>query len=117
MALAFALRANPDTPPTLAAKVPPALRAIVEGKDKIRFDRAHLKLVDQNFLEFEVVYFVLDASYVLFMDTQQQILLEAMQMFDDLGAVDPRFIHEGERNRNVAFPLGGIASGGFAISG
>ncbi len=38
-------------------------------------------------------------------------------MFDDLGAVDPRFTHEGERNRNIAFPLGGIASGGFAISG
>jgi non-lysosomal glucosylceramidase len=38
-------------------------------------------------------------------------------MFDDLGAVDPRFIHEGERNRHVAFPLGGIGSGGFAISG
>jgi small-conductance mechanosensitive channel len=83
--IAFALRVNPDTPPALAAKVPPALRAIIEGKDKIRFDRAHLKVLDQNFLEFEVVYFVLDPSYVLFMDTQQQIILEAMQMFEDFG--------------------------------
>jgi small-conductance mechanosensitive channel len=83
--IAFSLRANPDTPPALAAKVPPALRAIIESKDKIRFDRAHLKVLDQNFLEFEVVYFVLDPSYALFMDTQQQILLEAMQMFEDLG--------------------------------
>jgi small-conductance mechanosensitive channel len=83
--IAFALRVNPDTPPALAAKVPPALRAIIESKDKIRFDRAHLKVLDQNFLEFEVVYFVLDPSYALFMDTQQQILLEAMQMFADLG--------------------------------
>jgi small-conductance mechanosensitive channel len=83
--IAFALRVNPDTPPALAAKVPPALRAIIEGKDKIRFDRAHLKVLDQNFLEFEVVYFVLDPSYVLFMDAQQQIILEAMQMFEDFG--------------------------------
>jgi non-lysosomal glucosylceramidase len=43
--------------------------------------------------------------------------LSGTTMFDDLRAVDPRFIHEGERNRHVAFPLGGIASGGFAISG
>jgi small-conductance mechanosensitive channel len=83
--IAFALRVNPDTPPALAAKVPPALKAIIESKDKIRFDRAHLKVLDQNFLEFEVVYFVLDPSYGLFMDTQQQIILEAMQMFEDLG--------------------------------
>ena len=38
-------------------------------------------------------------------------------MFDHPSAVDPRFVHEGERNRNISFPLGGIASGGFAISG
>lgn len=38
-------------------------------------------------------------------------------MFDDLTRVDPRFIHEGERNRHIAFPLGGIGSGGFSISG
>jgi small-conductance mechanosensitive channel len=83
--IAFPLRVNPDTPPALAAKVPPALRAIIESKDKVRFDRAHLKVLDQNFLEFEVVYFVLDPSYALFMDTQQQVILEAMQMFENLG--------------------------------
>jgi non-lysosomal glucosylceramidase len=38
-------------------------------------------------------------------------------MFDDLSRVDARFVHEGERNRHVAFPLGGIGSGGLAISG
>ncbi len=38
-------------------------------------------------------------------------------MSDDLKAVDPRFIYEGDRAANIAFPLGGIGSGGFAISG
>ncbi|HEX9171402.1 MAG TPA: mechanosensitive ion channel domain-containing protein, partial [Telluria sp.] len=83
--IAFALRVCPETPPALAARVPAALKAIIESKDRIRFDRAHLKVLDQNFIEFEMVYFVLDPSYALFMDTQQQILLEAMQMFEDLG--------------------------------
>jgi uncharacterized protein (DUF608 family) len=38
-------------------------------------------------------------------------------MFPDLDSVDPRFVFECERARHVAFPLGGIASGGFAVSG
>jgi small-conductance mechanosensitive channel len=91
--IAFALRANPDTPPGLAAKVPPALKEIIEKHDKVRFDRAHLKTFAQDFIEFEVVYYVLDASYVLFMDTQQAILLDAMQMFADMAistAMRPR---------------------------
>jgi small-conductance mechanosensitive channel len=81
----FAVRANPNTPPALAARVPAALRAIVEKKDKVRFDRAHLKTFDQDFIEFEVVYYMLDANYLLFMDTQQAVILESMEMFDDLG--------------------------------
>jgi small-conductance mechanosensitive channel len=81
----FTLRANPGTAPGLAAKVPAALRAIVENKDKVRFDRAHLKTLAQDYIEFEVVYYMLDANYLLFMDTQQAVILESMQMFADLG--------------------------------
>ena len=32
-------------------------------------------------------------------------------------SVHPRFVYEGERIRHLAFPLGGIGAGGFAISG
>ncbi len=38
-------------------------------------------------------------------------------MFDDLNAIDPHFAYTGERSRYVRFPLGGIGSGGFSISG
>lgn len=38
-------------------------------------------------------------------------------MFDDLSAIDPHFAYLGERSRYVRFPLGGIGSGGFSISG
>jgi small-conductance mechanosensitive channel len=81
----YTLRANPNTPPAIAARVPDALRAIVAKKPKVRFDRAHLKTLDQNFIEFEVVYFMLDADYMLFMNTQQAVILESMQMFIDMG--------------------------------
>src|SRR4051794_9519573 len=38
-------------------------------------------------------------------------------MWDDLASVDPRFAYKGERTRYIAFPLGGVGSGGFSISG
>ncbi|OON62953.1 mechanosensitive ion channel protein MscS [Massilia sp. KIM] len=81
----FALRVSPATPPELAARVPPALRALVEKHDKVRFDRAHLRTVDQNWLEYEVVYIMLDTDYNLYLDTQQAINLDAMRLFEELG--------------------------------
>ena len=83
--IVFTLRASPSTPRELAARVPEMLREIVGRRDKARFDRAHLKTLDQNWIEYEIVYTMLDASYDLYMDTQQAINLEAMQMFDELG--------------------------------
>jgi small-conductance mechanosensitive channel len=81
----FGLRANPNTPPGEVAKVPPALADIVKSKDKVSFERAHVKRLDQEFVEFEVAYTMLTANYTEFMDTQQKIILEAMQMFIDMG--------------------------------
>ena len=38
-------------------------------------------------------------------------------MWDDLASIEPRFHYAGERTRYLAFPLGGLGSGGFSISG
>jgi uncharacterized protein (DUF608 family) len=38
-------------------------------------------------------------------------------MWDDLRGIDPQFAYVGDRARYVRFPLGGIGSGGFSISG
>jgi small-conductance mechanosensitive channel len=81
----FAVNVNPTTPPAIAGQVPAALKAIIERQDKVRFDRAHLKTLDQEFIGYEVVYFVLTADYSLFMDTQQTIILETMRLLDQLG--------------------------------
>jgi small-conductance mechanosensitive channel len=83
--VAFTLHVNPATPPALAARVPAALRAIVAQQQKVRFDRAHLKALDQQWIEFEVIYYVLDPSYALYMDVQQAVILAAMQAMDELG--------------------------------
>jgi small-conductance mechanosensitive channel len=81
----FSLMVNPSTPPALARQVPDVLRAIIERQPEVRFERVHLKKVAQDALEFELVFFVLDASYGKFMDKQQAILLEAMEAFEQLG--------------------------------
>lgn len=79
------LKVNPATPQEVAAQVPPTLRRIVEAQEGVRFDRAHLKYLDQNFIEFEMVYYVLNPSYARFMDVQQQIMLTVMKEFDAMG--------------------------------
>jgi small-conductance mechanosensitive channel len=81
----FTLRINPATPPELAAKVPPQLSKIIEGKEKVRLDHVNLTQLDQNFIEYDIVYNLSDADYSLFLKTQQQVLLEAMALCRDLG--------------------------------
>lgn len=81
----FTLQASAQTSHELARKVPGEMKKIIEGQKNVRFDRAHLKSVRQEALEFDVVYYVLDSSYGMFMDTQQAVLLEAMAVMERLG--------------------------------
>jgi small-conductance mechanosensitive channel len=81
----ISLMASPATSPALARQVPDVLREIIERQPGVRFDRVHLKKITQDALEFELVFFVLDAAYAKFMDAQQSILLESMETFDELG--------------------------------
>ena len=81
----FSLMVDPATPAGLARQLPDRLGAIIAGKPQVRLDRVHLKRVGQDALEFELVYFVQTADYAVFMNTQQAVLFEAMEMFAALG--------------------------------
>lgn len=41
--------------------------------------------MEQDALEFELVFYVLDAAYGKFMHAQQAIVLEAMEAFEEVG--------------------------------
>jgi hypothetical protein len=41
--------------------------------------------MDQNYLEYDIVYNLSDADYGLFLRTQQAVLLETMAMLRELG--------------------------------
>jgi small-conductance mechanosensitive channel len=81
----FTLRVNPATPPELAATVPPKLSAIIEAKQKVKLDHVSLTKVDQDFIEYDIVYNLTDPDYSLYLETQQAVLLEAMQLCRELG--------------------------------
>lgn len=70
-----------DTPTALLRDIPGIVQTLVEAHDGVRFDRAHFKTLGPSSLDFEVVYWMLDANYLRFMDVQQEVnlgLLDAL---------------------------------------
>ncbi|WP_295998750.1 mechanosensitive ion channel family protein [Rugamonas sp.] len=81
----FTLKVNASTTPDAAASVPAMLREVVARQADVRFERAHLKSLDPDWLEYEIVYYVLDPGYAKFMDSQQAVLLAMMARLADMG--------------------------------
>ena len=73
------------TPPDKLAKIPEIVRGLIEKREQVRFDRAHLMRLGESSLDFEVVYFVLSADYALHMDLQQEILLGLLRRLEEEG--------------------------------
>ncbi|MEM9492303.1 MAG: mechanosensitive ion channel domain-containing protein, partial [Myxococcota bacterium] len=83
--ISFNIAVVHDTAAEQVAAIPQLIRETVEELDTIRFDRAHFKGPDDGSLLFEVVYFVLDPDFALFMDRQQSISLGIMRRFAERG--------------------------------
>jgi small-conductance mechanosensitive channel len=81
----YTLRINPATPPEQAARVPERLGAIIKAKDKVNFDHVSLTAMDQNYIEYDIVYNMTDPNYGLYLSTHQAVLLETMAMLRELG--------------------------------
>lgn len=72
-----------QTPRAKLQAIPVILRSAIESQDKTRFDRAHFKEYGPYSLNFEAVYYVLDASYNTYMDTQQAINFFIHEEFEE----------------------------------
>lgn len=68
-----------DTPAERVAEIPQLVRDIIGARERLRFDRAHMKGFGDSSLDFEVVYFVLEPDYNVYMDEQQAINLALMR--------------------------------------
>lgn len=70
-----------DTTSENLRKAVEIITAVVNSKNKVRFDRCHFSKVGLNSLDVELVYFVLHDEYNVHMDIQQSILLDIHQLF------------------------------------
>jgi small-conductance mechanosensitive channel len=74
-----------ETDQKTLAMIPGMIREIIESQPKTRFDRAHFKEFGDFALVHEVVYYVLDPDYNVYMDIQHKINLALFQRFADAG--------------------------------
>ena len=61
--------------------VPSLIRKSIESQPQARFDRAHFKGFGPSSLDFEIVYYVREPDYNLYMDIQQAINLQLVRDF------------------------------------
>ncbi|HYH46407.1 MAG TPA: mechanosensitive ion channel family protein, partial [Thermoanaerobaculia bacterium] len=74
-----------QTPVEKLARVPEIVREVVESREQLRFDRAHLMKMGESSLDFEAVWFVLSSDHRLHMDLQQSVLLDLLRRFEAEG--------------------------------
>ncbi len=74
-----------ETPADKLQQIPAMVKEIIESAGRTRFDRAHFKEYGNSSLDFECVYYVLEADYNLYMDVQQEINLALFRRFDQEG--------------------------------
>jgi len=74
-----------DTPREKLEKIPALVEEAVRQHDKTRFERSHFVAFGDFALQFETVYFVLDADYLRYANIQQAINLRLHEEFGRRG--------------------------------
>jgi len=66
-------------------RVPEIIREILQSRENVRFERAHFASYGAFSLDFEIVYWVLNRDYTLYMDIQQAINIDLFRKFAEEG--------------------------------
>lgn len=107
--IVFNLGVTYETPYEKLKEIPAMIRQTIEALQQVRFDRAHFKSYGDSYLDFEVVYWVLDSDFNKYMDVQQEINLELFRKFEEEGiefAYPTRTIHVASGGKVVENDLG-----------
>lgn len=81
----FALGVVYQTSQESLRRIPEMIRGAVERQSQVRFDRAHFKAFGNYALNFEVVYWIQNPDFTIYMDTQQAINLDIFGQFEEAG--------------------------------
>lgn len=79
----FSFGVTYETPYEKLKLIPKIVQRKIEEQDLVQFDRVHLKNFGDFALEYEIVYYMLDPDYNIYMDTQQAINLEIIRRFSE----------------------------------
>jgi small-conductance mechanosensitive channel len=71
-----------QTPYEKLKQIPTLIQEIIEAQEHVRFDRAHFKQYGAYSLDFEIVYWVKNPDYNVYMNIQQAINLAIFQRFE-----------------------------------
>lgn len=74
-----------QTPVEKVEAIPEMVKKIIDKEENARLDRVHFTKFGDSSLDFEVVYWVKSADYMVYADTQQAINLELMRAFEKEG--------------------------------
>lgn len=83
--VSFCLYLNLKTEPKKIREIPSLIEDVVNNQKKTRFDRAHLKEIGEKNLVYEIVYFIRENDYNIYMNTQQEVNLGILEGFKKLG--------------------------------
>ena len=83
--IVFGFRVVYQTPLEKLKTIKEIVTDIVKNEENARFDRVHFKEYGDSSLNFEVVYFVTNPDYTLYMDVQERINQEIYRRFEEEG--------------------------------
>ena len=82
---AFTIGVTYDTAREQLQAIPGMVKEIIGTEQNATFDRAHFARFGASSLDFDVVYHIKTADYLVFMDTQQSIFLKLFEQFGAAG--------------------------------
>lgn len=83
--ISFSVRVVYGTPADQLDRIPEMVEEIISPLENVRFDRVHLKSMGDFSLNYEIVYYVRQPDYGVFMDVQQEINLAIYRRFEQEG--------------------------------
>lgn len=78
----FSIGVTYETNTDQLKKIPTIIKQIVENKEEVLFERAHFSGFGDSSLNFEIVYYVLSADYIQYMDIHQAVCLAIFERFE-----------------------------------
>ncbi|MDA3899761.1 MAG: mechanosensitive ion channel family protein [Spirochaetes bacterium] len=70
------------TPVEKLRKIPQIVKDIIDAQDLATFDRTHFSEIGSHSLNFEIVYYVNSADYLVYRDTHQSVCLGIYETFE-----------------------------------